>query len=430
MKIIELRIENVQRVRAVTIRPLGKSSTVIVGGANAQGKTSVLDAIQMALGGARAMSAEPIRRGAKQASIVADLGELVVERVITKSGTTLTVRDRDGHKKRAPQEILDALCSKVSFDPLEFSRQDPRKQNETLRKLIPALDFSALDAEREKLYSKRTETGKDAKRVRAHADSIPVTPSMAAEPIQISDLLAELRQAQTAHQTVTAAQGQLSTAQARLAAADDEYARAEAAFRQAESKRAGARLALKAGERAVAEASADLPDLAAIEVRIRNAEAINRNAQRRAERDGHEKRAGELDAEVDALTKQIEAIDQRKVERLSAAAFPVPGLGMTEDGPTLEGVPLAQASGAQKLRVSVAIGLALNPKVKVLLVRDASLLDDAHLRLIEEMADAADAQIWLERVGKADPCAVVICDGQVDENAPANDAVAAALPAE
>ena len=44
MKINRLEIENVKRVKAVTIEPAANGLTVI-GGKNGQGKTSVLDAL-------------------------------------------------------------------------------------------------------------------------------------------------------------------------------------------------------------------------------------------------------------------------------------------------------------------------------------------------------------------------------------------------
>ena len=50
VKITNLEIENVKRVKAVAIEPSAKGLT-IVGGRNGQGKTSVLDAIAWALGG-------------------------------------------------------------------------------------------------------------------------------------------------------------------------------------------------------------------------------------------------------------------------------------------------------------------------------------------------------------------------------------------
>lgn len=76
-------------------------------------------------------------------------------------------------------------------------------------------------------------------------------------------------------------------------------------------------------------------------------------------------------------------------------------------------IPLDQCSSAERLRVSVSIGLAMNPKLKVLLIRDGSLLDEDNLQMIATMAEKADAQVWIERVGDGEECSVVIEDGQV-----------------
>lgn len=419
MKVIRLEVQNVKRIRAVSIVP-GAGPTVIIGGQNAQGKTSVLDAIQMVLGGGKALPEEPIRRGAKQATIVADLGDLLVERVITKTGTTLTVRDKDGNKRSSPQTLLDKLCSKISFDPLEFSKMDPTKQNDTLRALVPGLDFTLLDQQRARLYDKRTDTGKDARRARAHAESIVVPPSTPERVVVVAELLAQLQAANEARRTAGERASRIEQAKRKLADVDRDHAEAKAALDKVEQRRMAARLAVAAAEQAQ-EVMA--PDTALIEQQIQRAETVNRDVQRRAERDGHEQRAGELDAEVEALTAQIDAIDQQKHHALSQAQFPVPGLGMAGDGPTLNGLPLAQASGAEKLKVSVGIGLALNPEVKVLLVRDASLLDDAHLAIVADMVAAAGGQVWLEKVTEGpDGCHVLIEDGQATDgsSAPAN----------
>ena len=52
MKIIEFRAERFKRLSAVDITPEG--NTVIISGKNGQGKSSVLDAIWLALGGGAA----------------------------------------------------------------------------------------------------------------------------------------------------------------------------------------------------------------------------------------------------------------------------------------------------------------------------------------------------------------------------------------
>ena len=121
MKIISLTAENVKRLRAVEITPDG--NVVTITGRNAQGKTSVLDAIWLALGGGAASKGtiRPIRDGEEKASVRLDLGDLVVTRTWTGDKTALTVTAADGAKYTSPQGILDALVGRLSFDPLEFT---------------------------------------------------------------------------------------------------------------------------------------------------------------------------------------------------------------------------------------------------------------------------------------------------------------------
>ena len=128
MKIIELQAENVKRLKAVDITPDG--TLQIIGGKNAQGKSSVLDAIWLALGGGKATKETvlPIREGESKASVTLDLGDLVVARSWTLKGTTLKVTAKDGATYRSPQKMLDELVGRLSFDPLAFTRLSAREQ--------------------------------------------------------------------------------------------------------------------------------------------------------------------------------------------------------------------------------------------------------------------------------------------------------------
>ena len=62
VKINSLELENVKRVKAVKLEPTASGLTV-VGGKNNQGKTSVLDAIAWALGGAKYKPSQAQREG-------------------------------------------------------------------------------------------------------------------------------------------------------------------------------------------------------------------------------------------------------------------------------------------------------------------------------------------------------------------------------
>jgi hypothetical protein len=63
--------------------------------------------------------------------------------------------------------------------------------------------------------------------------------------------------------------------------------------------------------------------------------------------------------------------------------------------------------------VSVAIAMAANPKLRVIRIKEGSLLDPDGLALIGAMARDHDYQIWIERVDASGKVGIVIEDGQV-----------------
>ena len=155
------------------------------------------------------------------------------------------------------------------------------------------------------------------------------------------------------------------------------------------------------------------PDLEAIQSQIDTAEQVNSNV-RMAQ--GHSRIVDQLTAlqgDAEFLTAQLAAIEKRKAEGLATATFPVDGLGFDTDGVTYQSVPFKQASGAEQLRVSLAMAIALNPGLKVIRIADGSLLDSTNLQLIEEMAVANDYQVWIEMVDETGDFGITIEDGAV-----------------
>ena len=113
------------------------------------------------------------------------------------------------------------------------------------------------------------------------------------------------------------------------------------------------------------------------------------------------------------LTHEMDEIDEDKAKQLAEAPMPVEGLSFDESQVLFRGVPFSQASSAEQLRVSVAMAAAGNPDLRIMLIRDGSLLDPDSLKLISEFATDQDYQIWIERVGEGEECQVIIEDGQV-----------------
>ena len=66
----------------------------------------------------------------------AELTDFTVTRSITPSGGTLSFTSKDGMKFQSPQEALDRLVGRISFDPFAFRIAGATdKQVATLKKL-------------------------------------------------------------------------------------------------------------------------------------------------------------------------------------------------------------------------------------------------------------------------------------------------------
>lgn len=418
-RIVTLEVENVKRLHAVEIRPDG--NLVVIGGRNGQGKTSLLDSIEWALAGGR-IDGRPLRNGAHRGRITVETEELVVTRRFVASGKSyLEVLARDtGEKLASPQAILDKLYGRLSFDPLAFMRAAPKEQIETLRALV-GLDFRDLDARRATSYAERTATNRRLREEQARLDAMPRRDDAPDEPPAVAELLERRneisargearrvkgqeeaiarREHELAVEVLVEAERALSAAQQAVqdarAKVNDRQAHADALRREFESMPAP-------GD--VSEVQSQIDEASTVAVAVREKRDYAEQA----------KRVRSIQEAARALTDSIEEIDMEKQQRVTDAHFPVPGLSLSEDGVLFEGLPVAQASGAEQLRISVAMGIALNPKLRVLLVRDGSLLDDDSLALLRDLADTHQAQVWLERVGHGAEVSVVIEDGEVSD---------------
>lgn len=424
MKIVTLLAENIKRLVAVEISPDG--NLVQITGKNGAGKTSVLDSIWWALAGASHIQAAPIRKGADKARIRLDLGELVVTRTFNrqkgdaeKVTTSLTVESADGAVFRSPQKMLDDLLGELSFDPLAFARAKPAEQVNMLRRLVPDIDFDEIEQLNQRDYDQRRDINRRAKELRAQAGGIDVT-GAPTEGIDEGALVAKLEEAGEHNAEIERRKARREAVQKEIerlheanVAADDEIKGLELRIqklRLEQQERDGKREEL---ERRL-HAADPLPhpiDTATIRAEIERARAHNAALEKAARRRKLEAEAEELEARSEALTGAMEERNEAKAKAIAAANLPVPGLAFGDGAVTLNGVPFDQASDAEQLRASVAIAAALNPKLRVIRIRDGSLLDENGLRLVAELAEQQDMQVWVERVDSSGKVGFVIEDG-------------------
>lgn len=121
-------------------------------------------------------------------------------------------------------------------------------------------------------------------------------------------------------------------------------------------------------------------------------------------------------AAIEVQEKRLAAIKAEKKQQMESAKWPIDGLGFDADGGvTYNDLPIQQTSQAEGIDISVAIGAALNPRLKFALVREGSSLDDESLAELALKCDKYDVQLFLERVGEGSECHIIMRDGKVKE---------------
>jgi recombinational DNA repair ATPase RecF len=425
MKIVRLTAENIKRLTAVEITP--KGNLVEITGKNSQGKTSVLDAIWWALAGKDNIQSNPIRKGAAKARVKLELGDLVVERKFTRVedngaefNTSLVVTNADGAKYPSPQSMLDALLGSLSFDPLGFMRMRPEEQRDVFKRFVTE-DLDSIDAQQKRDYDKRTDVNRRAKELRAQAGEL-VTADVLVR-IDEAAILNELEEAGKRNTELAKLRGEINgaiaSAKSMLATAKEQLSQAEDLEEEARILRERAANNQKHGEQALANAEkegAELPlQTVTLDLRKKYDDAVQHNdrVKERERRQAIGIQAVELEAQAKQLTKALADRAEHKAQCIAKAKLPIEGLSLDDLHVLYNDVPLNQASDAEQLRISVAIAAALNPKLRVIRVRDGSLLDEDGVKLLGEFADANDMQVWMERVDSSGAVGFVIEDGHL-----------------
>jgi recombinational DNA repair ATPase RecF len=421
VKILRLEAENIKKLKVVAIKPDGH--IVEITGPNGSGKSSVLDSIYYALAGAKDIPSQPIRRGQLKAHVKLELGEITVIRKFSKdTGTSLVVEAKNGARFPTPQRLLDEILGKLTFDPLEFSRMDPKKQLDQLRAMVKIdVDLDKLDAQNATDFDTRTDLNREIKSLDAQGFGFSFPDDTPDEEIDVSKLAGELEAAGQKNAEIERVKDKRKFMESQVASQTEsalrcrhlaDQRRKEAA---AEDDQAEKHVAESLRIKALAEAIVieDPVDTAEVRELINSARGINENVAKKKQQATIFARAKRLREAAEALTESMAARTTAKRTAIGAAKMPIEGLSFGDGEVVFNGLPFTQASSAEQLRISVAVAMAANPKLKVLRIQDGSLLDEQNMRLLTEMAEASDYQIWLERVDTSGKVGVVMEDGMV-----------------
>jgi predicted ATP-dependent endonuclease of OLD family len=402
VKINELLIENVKRVKAVQFEPSADGLTII-GGRNGQGKTSVLDAIAWALGGNNYKPSVPERDGALvPPNLHLELSNgLIVER--KGKNSTLKVTDPNGNK--SGQQLLNEFVSTLALDLPKFINGSDKDKADSLLKILGIGDVLVqLDTKENQLYAQRTEVGRIADRKKKAADEMPMYPNVPKEPVSATELIKEqqeilARNGENERKRQDAARYERMLAEAQIA-----FDEAKAALQKAEQDCLTAR---KSAEDLHDESTAEL------EKNLAEIEALNIKIRANSTKEAAEVEANNLQQEYDGLTEQIESVREERSKLLDSAELPLPGLSVKDGKLIYNNMPWDGMSGSDQLKVATAIVRKLNPQCGFVLMDKLEQMDLETLQEFGAWLKQEGLQVIATRVSTGDECSIIIEDGMV-----------------
>lgn len=437
VKIASLELENVKRIKAVSITPTTDGLTVI-GGRNAQGKTSVLDAIAWALGGNSFKPQNPTREGsATPAKLKIELSNGLI---VTRQGSSGTLKVVDPSGKKSGQTLLNSFIEQLALNLPKFMNSTDKEKAEVLLDLIGVKDqIKALDNQIETLSDQRRPLKTDYLGKRKVAADMPYYADAPEEPVSATELiekqqaiLAKNSQNQAIRQKVIDLEAQMKLKEQQENDARERVKQIErdlVAANNQVSAIVNEKFQLSNSLNSTKDIAQKLVDESTedIEQKLRDIDEVNERVRANQRRADLEAEAETTEETYKAISDQIETVRKQRIALLEGANMPLEDLDVKDGYLVYKGITWSDMSSAEQLRVATAIVRALKPDCGFVLVDKLEQMDTQTLADFGTWAQSVGLQVIGTRVSTGDECSVVIEDGyakQDDITAPADAPVA------
>lgn len=416
MKINKLEIENVKRVKAVRLEPT-ESGLTIIGGANEQGKSSVLDAIAWALGGNKFRPKDAQHNASTiplNLKVTMNNG-LVVER--KGKNSDLKVTDPSGQK--AGQQLLDSFVEELAIDLPRFMEASSKEKASILLKIIGVGDqLHELEEKETEIYNSRHAIGQIADQKEKFAKEqvyypdAPKTLISASELIQKQqEILARNGENQRKRDSLESLNKKLEATEASISFILEKMKELENEKLKLEENKVtllnDIAIANKTVEELQDESTAELEDS------IRNIETINVKVRTNLDKEKAEDDAKEYREKYQELSVSLDKVREEKITLLQGADLPLEELSIRDGELVYKGFTWDGMSGEQKLRVSTAIVRKLKPECGFVLLDKLEQMDLDSLKAFGEWAEQEGLQVIATRVSSGEECSIIIEDGFV-----------------
>ena len=412
LKIKHMHVQNLRNVIDVSFQDLDEN-LVKISWNNGAGKSTIVDAIFLAILGktyiGKGRSIENLvtiwqEKSEIEVTLEWTGKKLRITRKITQAGnTSLEVWSSDPDEK-LQQKDLDALLSEFTVDPLEFTRKSKKEQYETM-KTITWVDTTQIDNEI-LLQEEKTKIARaQATEYKKSLENMKWVEKV--DRVSTEDLAQQQREILEHNQAVNQSEYKITTTKEKVEHLKQELQRIQSELKEEEWY---LETLIQAHE-----VIGTFIDTTEIQQKIGNADEINQKA---SQRERYKELQEVTTAKEVELTKQATILDdlrEKRKEMVKKADMPIDWMEFSEaDGVIINGILFDQYSSAEQLKFACKIATSTNPALRVIYIKDGSLLDTNSMKEIEQFAETEWYQIFCERVGE-EADTIIMRDGKALE---------------
>lgn len=429
-----------------TVIDIGGRSLVVTG-KNETGKSRLF---QLLLSGidSKNQASEVITKGETSAwtkvVIAGEIGgepeEYKIEMFFTaknKKGR-IVVKDKNDEDVKSPKEILKGLIGNISFDMFKFINDKKDNQIKILKELSGVrVEIDKNEMARKEVFDKRTALNNVIERDETLMNNHGFAPeeidlfseSIEIEPIQlemdnISPKITSWNKVKTGtdefkvkyKKTIP---GEISKVKLSITTVESQIKDKEAQIEKLKQEIEGCKTTITTHNETIGKFETEAadsrekrmkgllwlrknpePNVKNISARLTAANLHNQKHEKVKELAEKQKNLIKDKQTAMKYTAEIEAFEKAKDKLIAGSKLPIKGLTFTDEEIFYNGLPLEdrQVNTATLYDIGFEISKALNPMLKVIFIRAASLFDSAHLKAVVAKARKQGYQVIAERV--------------------------------
>lgn len=422
LKILQAEVTNFKNIDHKLIEFEGRSAMIL--GKNGSGKSSLIQALTCAIN-SKMIPSKAIQEGEERATILVKVGgvlhgeyrEYNIDMHFSEKDQKgrLVLTDKDGGKIPGGKSMVKSIVGNVGFDILEFINlgltsegkvSDPgvKKQIEILKQFLPAeiqKELMDLDVERKTVYDERIEINRDIKSNQAKLKDAQMDPEEIEKYAEEKDGSTIVTQMEKMGEDISRYDKVVEGIKNKKESMEDKEKYIDDLKKELAKKEeelSETKKQIEAGERWLE--GRKRPSAESLNAQLKEINDHNDQHKKVEELKGFDQKVKELTVEADGKTERYQQIDIDKMEIFKANPLPVKGLTFSEDEILYNGLPFNenQHPSSTIIGVGLKIAMGMNPNLRLLIIKDGSLLDQKTLNYILKLVDKKGYQAFVEMV--------------------------------